>query len=187
MRAVSRVPAMLAALPLISSGAAAVGAVLPPALGWSPTPFQASKLAGTLSAIRNPYIASLPPPLVVPASSSQSAGVKSEADEVRLLRGKLSELAQVVWKARVAPQVVRIVDPVLERQQQESKEKEDAENSDEKTPSTGKVATASPSPFQQYVTHRVQAVQLQQCCVKLNQRINMLADQSAQHFNASAF
>lgn len=185
MRAVSRVPAMLAALPPISSGAAAVGAVLPPALGWSPTPFQASKLAGTLSAIRNPYIASLPPPLAVPAST-QSGAAKSEADEVRLLRGKLSELAQVVWKARVAPQVVRIVDPVLERQQQESKEKEDAENSDEKTPSTGKVATASPSPFQQYVTHRVQAVQLQQCCVKLNQRINMLADQSAQHFNNAA-
>ena len=102
---------------------------------------------------------------------------------MRLLRGKLSELAQVVWRARVSPSIVRLADPLLQRQQAESKEKEDAENNDganapaaatSKQPST---SCKTASPFQQYISQRCKVVQLQQCCDKLGQRINALADQ----------
>lgn len=112
----------------------------------------------------NSLTASLPPslPPAVPATAEFGA-------EVRFLRSKLTEVAKIVWHQRVTPRIVKVAQPTQrEAEEQKSKEAADVDASTNK-----KLLT----PYQQYIQHRVHAVQVQQCCDKLNQRVNFIADQ----------
>jgi len=180
----------VAQLAPLSSGASALAVALPPELGWAPTPFQASKLSAALTTARNPYIAQLPPPASTAARSgaaatgdatkSLQAVAEAEADEVRLLRGRVSELSRAVWQARVSPRLVRLPLPA---EGGEPKDKA-ADASDEKVPLPNAAAVNAASPFQQYVAQRVRAVQMQQHASKLQQRIHLLADQHKRIFHS---
>jgi len=180
----------VAQLAPLSLGASALAVALPPELGWAPTPFQASKLSAALTTARNPYIAQLPPPASTAARSgaaatgdatkSLQAVAEAEADEVRLLRGRVSELSRAVWQARVSPRLVRLPLPA---EGGEPKDKA-ADASDEKVPLPNAAAVNAASPFQQYVAQRVRAVQMQQHASKLQQRIHLLADQHKRIFHS---
>src|SRR5205814_1395129 len=141
--------------------------VLPSSISIAAVP----KLLGTLDS--NPLLASMPPlPSVVPRAT---VGGEAEANEFRFLRSKLTEMAQEVWKQRITPKIVKVMNPQRAREEAESKRKEDAENEETKSSSTS--ATSTSSPFHQYVNERLHAVHIQQCCDQLNQRINQMADQ----------
>jgi hypothetical protein len=99
---------------------------------------------------------------------------------MRLLRGRVTELARAVWQARVSPRVVRLASPEGEDDGSGKKQQTDTKEIDEKKASMP--VAAAPSPFQQYVAQRVRAVQMQQHASKLQQRIHLLADQQKRIF-----
>jgi hypothetical protein len=79
-----------------------------------------------------------------------------------------------VWKQRTAPKVVKVQPISRERQEEERKSKESEE---EKSASPSAPAASLPSPYQQYIEQKVRAVQMQQVCDRLHQRVNAVADQ----------
>jgi len=165
-----------------------IESLLPPELGWKPTTFQQSKLIGSVDPARNPLIAALPPPPHPHPrkASSSSASAAISPTQCRQLVAQVSEVANKLWQARVTPRIVKLqdVDGERKREEEESKRKEAAENEEHKTDAETSSEKEKPgptrpslTPFQQYFQQRVHAVQLQQYCEKLTERVNRLADQ----------